>query len=250
MNKAFTAVLLSLAVCSVAQAEPQRTRLSHENKFPELGQPEVGAMFDYVEYDRRDEQISTAYARYGLLKNLTLNAAVPYKEVDPEFSGSESGFSDASLGIELKAYEDIFGYPYVIPYATVSFDTGDEDKGLGTGETITALGISIGTVVYDQLHYVADLNYAINGGAESGYEDNLLSVSLSLVWDVSKTFAVIAEGRITDEDNAEDSTPGLVLAGFNYKATESLEFTVEGGAGTGGAENADSLASVKVAYTF
>jgi hypothetical protein len=250
MKKLFATTATILSVLGAANAEPQRALLTHENKFPALHQVEVGALANYSEYDTRDERAIGPYARYGLWQNLTLNAGLPFREISPEFGDNESGIGDTTVGLELKAWEDVFEYPYVIPHVDVTFSTGDEDEGLGAGETITKFGVSLGTVTYETLHWVADVSYAVNGGREQPDPDNVFILAGSLIWDISKQFAVLVEGSITDEDNPEDDIPAFVQGGMVYKWTADFLTGFYFGAERGTSDNRDGSATIKAAYTF
>ncbi len=239
-----------LVASQLAHAEAQRALLTHENKFPEVGKAEVGALYNYSDYNDGDVDELAPYVRYTIIQNLTLNADLPWVWNNPEDGDHERGIGDANIGVELLAYQDIFEYPWVIPHADVTMDTGDEEEGLGSGETVTTLGISVGTTVYDVLHYVVDLSYALNGGHEQPDQDNVTILSGSIIWDISDKFAVLAEGRITDEDNIEDETPQFIQGGMAYKFTEDFQLSCYGGAARAGGDLDADVVTVKAAYSF
>lgn len=242
--------LACLTSASLAIAEPQRALLTHENKFPELHQVEVGVLGNYTEYELRDERAIGPYARYGLLENLTLNASVPYKDIEPQNGSSESGIGDANIGLELRAWQDIFDYPFVIPHVDVDLSTGDEDKGLGSGEAVTTFGISVGTVTYDCLHWIGDVSYAVNGGHEQPDPDNVFILAGSIIWDISDQFSVLFEANVTDEDTPNDERPSFYQGGLTYDWTDNLMMGLYFGAARGSPDDADGSATVKFAYTF
>jgi hypothetical protein len=249
MKNTFIAAVVGLA--AVAQAEPQRALLTRENQMPEYHQTEIGATADFAGFESRDETTYAGYLRFGLLTNLIFNAKVPFKNIEPARGSSESGVGDVRLGFELRAYEDIFGYPYCIPHADVDLSTGEEDKGLGKGEVSGRFGVSVGTRTCDEeLHWVADLTFAQNEGGTIEEPDDVVIFALSLVWDVSKKFAVSAEGSVSDEDTDNGDTPLFGLVGMGYKFTPDFMLSWYAGGGTGGSENEESLVTVKAAYTF
>jgi hypothetical protein len=96
-----------------------------------------------------------------------------------------------------------------------------------------------------------DLSYSLNGGHEQPDRDNVTILSGSIIWDISDQFAVLAEGRLTDEDNIEDETPQFVQGGLAYKFTEDLQVSCYGGtARAGGDLDADTVITVKTSYSF
>ena len=262
MKKLF-AIILVAAVSGLCQAESMRTLLVKENKFPDAGQLEVGSVFKYSEYDQeettivfvdglpvinpagsREEMSAAPYLRYGLLENLTVIGTLPYRDIDNEFGEDASGIGDASLGFELKVLEDIFDYPYVIPHMDVIFDTGDEEEGLGRGDSSVLLGCSVGTVVADIYHWIVDARYEVRND-----EENVVSAALAFIWDISDQFSVLAEGYLSDEEVPPDAKhPAFAQGGMCYKATDNLAINIYGGAGKNPGE--DMVGTLKVSYSF
>ncbi len=237
---------------SLASAESMRPLLTKENKMPELHKAEVGVLgiykeipedFDKGVYVKRDEYTETPYVRYGLVENLTLVATVPFKQVQPKVGDDQSGLSDVSIGAELMAFQDIFDYPWIMPHADISFQTGDEDKGLGAGENIVTVGAALGTTVADVWHYAADLTYELHDNT-----DDVAGGALSLTWDLNERFSVLGEGKMTNEEQGNFKNPIYYDVGMCYKATEALAFNVYGGGATDAEEH--TIIGVKGAYSF
>lgn len=229
---------LSLAVGGVS-AEQMRTQLTKENRFPEYGRVEAGL-------DLRTEQLDTPdnvfpandvdsvfaepFARYQAFENVSLLARLPYVSVDSDLAGSESGLGDVELGAEWRAYENVFTFPYVIPHLTLALGTGDEDKGLGRGETGVTLGTTLGTKRWEDFTFNLDLAYTVFEDS-----DNVAALGLSLIWDISRKFSALVEGAITDEEDAvEGDNPYLLLGGMSYQPYDRFSWTVFGGAGDHG----------------
>jgi hypothetical protein len=230
-----------------APADSQRPLFTYENAFPRWEQLEVGATVNYVETKTTFAEDSTTlmgpYVRYGLLENLAMRVDVPFASTDPEFGDSESGLGDVVVGFQLRAYEDIFGYPYFIPHVKASIPTGDEDKGLGEGDPVYTAGMSYGDKIYDFLSWVLDASYRINPDI-----DNQILLSTSILWHVSPDFTLLGEVRY--EDSADNSDESLVLAvgGMSYNWTESLQMGVHvGGAITG---EVDMVSGFRLSYSF
>lgn len=258
----FGAVLL-LAV-SVCMGESMRTTLTKENKFPEQSQLELGLLLQYREAPEesnesvvdfsgpqatipqspRDEYTYTPYARYGLTDRLAVYGKVPFVMIDRDSGSSDSGLGDMALGFEMLAWEDIFDYPWVIPHGELSLETGDEDQGLGSGETSFTFGLAVGTITYDILHWIADARYSVRTDS-----DNMFSLSGALILDVSEQLSIVAEGMGTDEEREPGREhPMFFQGGLCYKPLENLAISVYGG----GAKNAehDAMVSGKLAYSF
>lgn len=247
-RKTMVGLAMLVAMVGWVRAESRRLLLSTENRMPALHQLEAGARVQYQDLSaelpfipNREQYDVVPYLRYGLFRNLTIFTQVPYRRIQPAFGKREEGMGDVSAGFELVAYEDVFKFPYIIPHAELSFDTGDEKKGLGFGENRVLLGASIGTTVMDMFHYVVDVGYTICEDAE-----NFAQVSAGFVWDLSKQFSLLVEGRAIDQDFEDKRYTLYGQAGMSYKATEALAFTVYGGAG----DREDAVTALKVAYSF
>ncbi len=242
-----TALSLSVlaAMVAAATAEPVRTRLSTENRRPYEQGIEIGTDFSYVEYDMEAEDWEVApYARYGVSDRFTVYGEVPF--VDRESGlGDNSGLGDIRIGASLLAYEDIFSYPWIIPFLESTLETGDEDEGLGQGETSVKGGIAIGTTVHDVFHFIAEGEYEIFDKRE-----NVPSFSLGIIWDVGDRLSLLAEGEIRDLEEAPDDmdNPITWLGGMYYQINEDLSFGVYGGSENEGMR--DVISGAKVAYTF
>ncbi|MGA1192915.1 MAG: transporter [Kiritimatiellia bacterium] len=222
---------------------PMRTTLTRENKYPDAGKGDGTIGFRREADDNLTEtgiSIFEASGRLSVGHNLTLGASVPF--VDTDRSGDdEMGIGDIKLHADLLAFQDIFRFPFIIPYLEVALPTGDEDKGLGTGETVITAGISIGTKVYDALTYVIDAAYHVDGAQDfMGDAADIYSLSGSLLWDISDRFAVLAEGRIFEKLDGMSSTPTEALGGLAYSIGRESSFTARGGQSkAGNGETAD-----------
>jgi len=112
---------------------------------------EIGAVGQYksivddhvLSGDGCDLYTAAPYIRYGLAENLAVFGDVPFVQNKPSNGDTQQGLGDVEVGAELVVFQDIFGYPFIIPHAEVSFGTGDEDKGLGNGKTLCTVGVSV-----------------------------------------------------------------------------------------------------------
>lgn len=229
-----------------------RTTLTRENKYPGDGNIEVIASFDHAELQDLEQDVFGLGGRYGLLESLTLGASLPY--VQSEYAGEDnSGLGDLVLSADLLAFQDLFRYPFVIPHVDAALPTGDEDDGLGTGETVISFGVSVGTVVYDALTYIIDFSYAYNGSTyfALGNPDNLFMVSGSIVWDISDRFAVLAEARMYEELDFMDDNPFEAKGGMAYRTGRDSQIAVYGGVVDSGIADTDyDVASFQLTLRF
>ncbi|MBU1693211.1 MAG: hypothetical protein KKC51_04535 [Verrucomicrobia bacterium] len=248
IRKALVVLAFLSLTAGMSFGESGRLLLSTENKMPALHHLELGVLGQYQEipavfpaFSDSETYLVEPYLRFGLFRNFTIFTKVPYRSFKPDLGQTEDGLGDVSAGFELVAYEDVIGFPYIIPHAEASFDTGDEEKGLGYGETRMKLGASVGTVVDDTWHYVVDVSYIICQDV-----DNFVTLSGGFIWDLNKQCSLLLEGRYTDENFENESSTIFVQAGMSYKATDALVFTVYGGSG----DKEDVSVGLKTAYSF
>lgn len=251
IRKSIALAAATFCVASLGYSEPMRTWLTVENKMPERGQAEVGVAGAYDDCEFSEESTFYAYGRYGLAENLAMFAVVPYSQIEPEYGEKVDGMGDVTVGLDLVAWQDIFDYPYIIPHVEVGLPTGDEDEGLGKGNATFKGGFSVGTVVEDVYHFIADVGYILDDSDEQGQEDNNHGyLAGSLVWDLSKEFSLLGEIKITNEEDSrgESDYPVTYDGGFSYKITKDLVLNWY----AGGANNTDInfFTAMKVAYSF
>jgi len=239
-------ILITALITVPVQAEPVRTFFSLENQLPRWEQYEVGLTFNTFDQERgaQDTTFSetSVYARYGLLDDLAVVLEVPFLQIDPTPGNEESGLGDVELGFQLRAYEDIFGYPYFIPYVHVSFPTGDEDKNLGKGDVAITGGISYGSRINDLIDWVIDVSYEVNSD-----DDNILMVGHSYIWNVSDEFAILTEAAFVQSESDFVEDEYLIGGGINYNWTPELEMGLLVSVGS---EDTESELDLRVSYSF
>ena len=197
----------------VVSADPMRTVFTKENKFPgsmgwELSLEGRGVSFDEDELGTDTDMWAVVPGlRFGLTDRVALRADVPYVgySIDDE---DENGLGDVELGLDFLFFEDIFEYAWIIPHATAILPTGDEDEGLGTGETQGRFGISAGTTVNDVVHFIADVSYTVDGtdGDNRNGRDDLTTGALTIMWDLDERATILGEVQLRDDpvDDADD----------------------------------------------
>lgn len=259
MKKIYLLVVVAvLSAVSAGFSEPIRPLMSKENRMPGMFEFEVGSMFSYKEFDesstlpgsdrKRFDSTITPYFRFGLLEYLALYSKCPVGFVDSDAIGKHNGLGDISAGLELRAYEHTYTYPYVIPYMEVSFPTGDEDHGLGTGEFLGTFGTAIGTTVYDCLHYILDGRYEYLKNSKEKSE-GIFSAALAIIWSISDKFSVLGEAKVAEEPSGSNKgTPAYFNGGMCFEASEVLHIYWYGG--TTANTDEKGSATVKVALSF
>jgi hypothetical protein len=256
IRKCLLLVAISLFLGSIAFAEPQRAFFVKENRMPGSGKVEVGAIGEYLQVpdvvpdDGYDFYSVAPYVRYGLVDTLAVYGELPFVTKSMNDGDNQRGLGDVVAGAEFALFNDLFGYPFIIPHVEASFNTGDEDDGLMYGETLFTAGVSVGTVVMDMFHYIVDARYTLNADARdgSGDEKNVLTIAGAFIWDLNDRTSLIAEGKGSDDKDFEGNIPMYFQGGFGYQATEKVYVTILGGGGMD--TDAEVLVSGKVSYSF
>jgi hypothetical protein len=234
-------------------AESQRGIYTKENWFPGKSLWEFGARVDFIETDDAREQLRDSsvnsvmlepYLRYGLTKDLSLDVNLPFGSSDSDASGTDSGLGNISIGLQLRAHEDVLEYPYVIPHVKLNLETADEDSGLDDGSGGVEIGVSVGTVVADMFNWVGDVSYEVRGD-----EENLVRGSVAVIADMSDRFALTLETSITDQgDSTGTDNPVILLGGMAYNWTHNVQSSWYGGGGLN--TDNDVIAGFKTSYSF
>jgi len=253
MKRSFVIVLAMMWVGGTVMAEQSRPQFTKENRFPDLEQVELGTIVQHNELGERkgvldssdaNELVVEPFVRYRAFENVTFLASLPYVDVDPDMGEGASGLGDASVGLEWHAYENISGYPYIIPHVTGVLDTGDEKDGTGLGESRFKFGVTLGTVRWDDWSINGDVSYTFFDDSE-----NILSGALSLLWSVSEDFSWLVEGIVTDEDVVDSAdAPAFGQFGLSYHPDGRFQFTATGGAGKN--QRRDVSATLKMSYNL
>ena len=258
MKNRCLAAVFCMSVAAAAQAAPMRTELTRENMILEKTQFEAGLVGEGRDASG-DEFAQTyglsattimPYARYGLTKELTLNAGIPVKTVSPEGLSDSTGLGDLQLGFDVVVYQDTLGYPYLMPYANIGLPTGDEDKGLGAGQLTATMGAVIGTTVCDDYHWAVDIGYTV------AQDKNGVNIGGSFIWDLSKKCSVLAEVLRNDANLSADigdrtfitNAKTLGLGGVIYRPTDAWMVGVYAGGSLEG--DGESIVAAKICRTF
>lgn len=164
---------------------------------------------------------------YGISDPLDIYIGATYARVTVDNPASRvSGQGDTGLGIKWRFYEkDNLSFA-VKPQIT--FATGDENKGLGTGRTSGAVALIL-TYEAEPVTLLANVAYTRNNyklAADSAANrSDLIRVSaaaLVKMHDKARLFADI--GANTNSDRASNTPPAYFLTGFIYSPNKDVDF--------------------------
>lgn len=237
----------------VAMAEPQRTALTQENRLPDRRELEVELWGGFHEYSPAEETFFVEddlsvwtvepRLRYGVNRDFALRAAVPVVSSERGEADAEYGLGDVRVGFSLRAFEQPYDVPYVIPYADLSLPTGDDEKDHGFGEVAGIVGLAVGTMVWEDVYFGLDVAGILKSG------DGIVRIGGHIVWALSRKFSVIAEVQAHSEELYENRNKVFALGGMAYRPADLWQVAVHGGTSIDG-DAADSIAAVKITRTF
>lgn len=159
---------------------------------------------------------------YGILDPLDIVLGVPYQYISSEagdVTTSENGLSDISLQLKWRFLKSgIFNFALK---PGISFPTGDEEKGLGTGK-IGYSGYLISTIEMKSFAFHINAGYIRNNN-KADEEKNILHGSLACEYSINDSFKIVANtGFETNTDKEADEHPAFILGGVIYKINDKL----------------------------
>lgn len=192
---------------------------------------------------------------YGLTETIDIVIGAPYVwsktfESDPAIPAfiqtNEKGISDASVEVKWKCYES--GGLSLGLKPGLSFPTGSEKKGLGTGK----YGFSAYLIAsLDQEAWAFHLNLGhIRNNNRADEREYLYHASLAAEYRIMDVFRIVANiGRERNPDRTADRDPAFALAGIVYGI--SKDFDIDCGVKTGiTGPVADRTVLAGMAYRF
>ena len=175
---------------------------------------------------------------YGVMDQIDLFIAVPYVWYSAEEEGAgtvrENGAADSIAGMKWRCYEREGMSIGIKPFLIIP--TGNEEKGLGSGETGYGT-IVIMTKVEGPWTVHADFGYLRNQNEPDERKD-LWQASAAVTFKVVKNLVLGADmGIVTNRDKTSREEPVYLLGGMVYSVNDDLELSLGLKAGLNASEN-------------
>ena len=133
---------------------------------------------------------------------------------------SENGISDTVFDVKWRFFEkDGLGLAFK---PGVSFPTGDDEKGLGTGKT----GYHLFFIASQEIApWAFHLNLGYIANENKGDEEkNIWHASLAATYDVVENLKLVGNIAVEkNRDTAADNDPAFILGGIIYSITKSFD---------------------------
>ena len=208
-------------------------------------QLELNGQYDWDKENSEDVSVKTtggqamAMLSYGIAENVDLVLSMPYlwgqvKENYMHKKGSEitvfdeKGIGDAALETKLRLFEKNDLSLALKP--GISFPTGNDEKGLGTGRIGGHLFL-IGSKELGSWAFHANLGYIRNENKVNECKD-IWHASLATTYEVIKNFKLAADvGVERNPDKDDNNDPAYIIGGVIYSINENfdVDLGVKGG---------------------
>jgi len=160
---------------------------------------------------------------YGIADTIDLAVGIPYQWIN-ESSGltnsSENGFSDMVVDVKWRFFENN-GFSLALKPG-VSLPTGDDQKGLGTGDVGYHMYL-IGTKEAAPWAFHMNLGYIYNDN-KLDEEKDLWHISFATTYEIIKDLKIVADiGADKNVDKDADNDPAFVIGGLIYTLTDDFD---------------------------
>ena len=244
--------LMGLSIAGTSMGLPMRTDLTRENRLPDVREIEASLYGRYQNLtdnvqDYTDNDIARGTGelqlRYGVTRDFALIGAIPGVTSEVGSADMEAGVGDMRVGFELRAFEEPFDAPYVIPYFELALPTGDDSKGLGTGEVTGIGGLAFGTEVWEFVRMGADIGGVFNSDTSS------LRVGGHIIWELSPKFSMLSEIAFQDMPSDSNRNELMITGGMAYRPHDLWQISLYGGVSADG-DDQDTSVSMRITRTF
>ena len=193
-------------------------------------QLELNGQYDWDKEDERGVTVKStggqaaATLSYGIVENVDLVLSLPYlwgKEKDDDITVyDENGIGDVTLDAKWRFFEKN-GLSLALKPG-ISFPTGNDDKGLGTGKIGGHLFL-IASQEMGSWTFHGNLGYIRNENDAHEHKD-IWHASLAATWEVIKNLKLAANiGMERNPDEDSDNDPAFLIGGIIYSINENFD---------------------------
>lgn len=206
----------------------------------ERGHLELEYGYQYVNAADNEYNWSSCI-KYGLGQRWDLGVEIPYQYLEVSSGDDADGLNDIILSSKYRFFEESENRPALALSFSIKTDSGNDDKGLGTG----AKDYAVNAIFSKQLETVGshvNLGYTYVGAPEGEKHDDLFSYALALEYRLSDRLNLVGElAGETNFDGDFDDNAFSGLTGFNYAFSDIATFDFGAGLGISEASSDYSL---------
>jgi hypothetical protein len=230
LKKLLLTLTIALFVSSFAFAGFERSLHNQlDVNSPAAMNLEGGLVFDYISIDGDvNAWVLDAYVKYGIMDNWEIGFDVPYLNISPDEGDSQSGIGDMNIWTKYRFLDESKNCMGLAAGVNVKLATGDEDEGLGSGETDWMPFIMATFKPADQFVLGAKVGYDIIGEPEGVEVDDSWVGTIWGGYMVKPNVGIVAE---LHGNTQEGKDPLSLDAGITYGASENVGLTAGAGVG-------------------
>lgn len=208
----------------------------------------LGAVFTRSETEDEETNITIDFG-YGITDRLEVTVDIPIAFTNPKDGSTEEGVSDITIRPEFLLIEEQELLPAISFAATFKTESGNKDKGLGSGETDYSYSLQL-SKEFDPMTYHFNIGFTIVGEAEREDLSNVIFYNLAFEYSVNDKLDLTGEliGE-TNSDPSSDDEPFEFLLAFIYAVSEKIAWDAGVGAGLTDA-SPDFRATSGLTYEF
>jgi len=190
----------------------------------------LGTVFTRSETEDEETDITIDFG-YGITDRLEVTVDIPIAFTNPKDGSTEEGLSDISIRPEFLLIKEQESLPAISFAATFKTESGNKDKGLGSGETDYSLSLQF-SKNFDPWTYHFNIGFTFVGEAEGETLDDVIFYNLAFEYSVNDKLGLM--GELIGETNSDPSSgdePFEFLLAFIYSISEKIALDVGVGAG-------------------
>jgi len=189
----------------------------------DAGHMEIESGFEYINQNDEENNLSLVM-KCGLVKNLDIGLEIPYKFIDVAQGGDVDGIGDMIITTKYHFLDETPNLPALALSFNVKTESGNSDKGLGSGEVDYSLN---GIITKGINKFISHLNigYTFVGDPTGENLDNIFSYSVALEYPLNERLNLVGEviGETTFDRDFDDN-PFSGLAGLNYGFNDTVSY--------------------------
>lgn len=188
--------------------------------------------WDYLEWQDNDiENVLLFVPIYGITDRIELSTEIPYPFHSPEEGDNEDGIGDINIVGKFLLINETEKLPAFTFKGVVKTDSGDEDRGLGSGDIDYGV-VLVTSKAFRRLSLHGMLGYTFVG--DNGDTDirDVHLYGIAIDYALTERFHIVTEvsgNRHPDRNIDKDPLSGLL--GITYKVSEKI--ILDGGVRTG-----------------
>lgn len=193
--------------------------VSDDTNTQDIGNQQLEVNTDWFRKQGLPGHVVDVTYTYGMLSNVDLISDIPSTLSSPR------GVSDGSFGIKWRFYEH--GPISFAIKPALTFPTGNQNRGLGTGRMNGALTL-IGTADMAPWVFSGNLGIYVNRYAlaldRQNSRDDVWRASASVSYSLTSTLSAIADiGIARNSDVSSKTNPAFLLSGLIYSPNKDID---------------------------